>query len=117
MVEVMKIMVTSFKGPMHTVVHSVPPTLQQATANPRLHQRLLDSHRQVWVSLLRGHFSFLLLPGVCSVLFVHSKSLFLQSYVMSSSCLVRLMVTSSKRAYSISRSTAPRAPDPVAVHC
>ena len=33
---------------MHTLLHSVPPTLQQATASPRLHQRLLDTHRQVW---------------------------------------------------------------------
>ena len=37
---------------MHTLLHSVPPTLQQATADPRLHQRLLDTHEQVWVSLL-----------------------------------------------------------------
>ena len=27
MVEVMKKMVTSFKGPMHALLHSVPPTL------------------------------------------------------------------------------------------
>ena len=31
--------------------------------------------------------------------------------------MVRLMATSSKRAYSIPRSTAPRAPAPVTVHC
>ena len=37
---------------MHTLLHSVPPTLQQATADPHLHQRLLDTHRQVWVSLV-----------------------------------------------------------------
>ena len=62
MVEVMKIMVTSFKGPLHTLPHSVPLTLQQATTNPRLCWRLLDTHRQVWVSLLWGQ--FLLGPGV-----------------------------------------------------
>ena len=39
---------TSFKGPMHALLHSVPPTLQQVTTNPCLHQRLLDTHRQVW---------------------------------------------------------------------
>ena len=39
------------KGPRHALLHSVPPTLQQATADPRLHQRLLDTHGQVWVSL------------------------------------------------------------------
>ena len=37
---------------MHVLLHSVSPTLQQATTNPRLHWRLLDTHRQVWVSLL-----------------------------------------------------------------
>ena len=41
---------------MHTLLHSVPLTLQQATADPCLHQRLLDTHGQVWVSLLWGHF-------------------------------------------------------------
>jgi len=29
---------------MHTLSHSVPPTLQQATVDPRLHWRLLDTH-------------------------------------------------------------------------
>ena len=48
---------------MHVLLHSVPPTLQQATTDPRLHQRLLDTPRQVWVSLLWGHCSFLLGPG------------------------------------------------------
>ena len=48
MVEVMKIMVTSF---LHALLDSVPRSLQQATANPCLHWRLLDTHGQVWVSL------------------------------------------------------------------
>ena len=39
---------------MHALLRSVPLTLQQATANPRLCQRLLDTHGQVWVSLLWG---------------------------------------------------------------
>ena len=51
----------------------------QATVNPRLRWRLLDTHRQVWLSLLWGHCSFLLGPGVHKVLFVPAKSLFLQS--------------------------------------
>ena len=76
MVEVMKIMVTSFKrSHAHTVTLSAP-TLQQATVDPRLHWRLLDTHGQVWVSLLGGHCSFLLGPGAHKVLFVPSKSLF-----------------------------------------
>ena len=41
-------------------------------------QRLLDTHEQVWVSLLWGLCSFLLDPGVHEVLFVPSKNLFPQ---------------------------------------
>ena len=37
LVEVMKKMVTPSKGPMHSLLHSVPPTLQQATSGPHLH--------------------------------------------------------------------------------
>ena len=48
---------------MHALLHSVPPTLQQATTNPRLCWRVLNTHRQVWVSLWWGHCSFLLGPG------------------------------------------------------
>ena len=77
------------------------------TVDPCLCWRLLDTHRQVWVSLLWGHCSFLLGPGAYKVLFVTSKSLFPQSYVSSGSSVVGLMVTSSKRAYAISRYTAP----------
>ena len=108
----MKIMAPS-KGPMLALPHSVPPTLQQATADPRLHQRLLDTHGPVWVSLLWGHCSFLLGPGAHKVLLVPSKSLFPQSCVNSGSSMVGLMATSSKRAYAIPRSAAPRAPAPV----
>ena len=54
--------------------HSVPPTLQQATADPLLYQRLLDTQRQVWISLLWGHCSFLLGPGAHKVLFVPQES-------------------------------------------
>ena len=60
---------------------SVPLTLHQASANPCLRQRLLDTHGQVWVSLLWGHYSFLLGPGAHKVLFVPSKNLFPQSCV------------------------------------
>ena len=41
-----------------TLLHSVPLTLQQATTDPRLCQRLLDTQVQVWVSLLCAHCSF-----------------------------------------------------------
>ena len=43
------IMATSFRDSMHVNLHSLLPTLQQATTNPRLHWRLLDTPRQVWV--------------------------------------------------------------------
>ena len=86
---------------MYTLLHSVPPTLQQATADSRLHWRLLDTHGQVWVSLLWSHFSFILGPGAHKVLFVPSKSLFPQS--CSGSSMVGLMATSSKRADAIPR--------------
>ena len=76
MVAVMKIVVTVFKRTFHALSYSVPLTLQQVTVDSHLCQRLLDTHRQVWLSLLRGHCSFLLAPGVHKVLFVPSKSLF-----------------------------------------
>ena len=43
----MKIMVNSFKDPVYTLRHSVPWTLQWATAIPHLHKRLLDTHGPV----------------------------------------------------------------------
>ena len=61
------------------LLYSMPPAPWQATLNPHLCQRLLDTHRQVWLSILRGHCSFLLGPVVYKVLFVSSKSLFSQS--------------------------------------
>ena len=58
-------------------------------------------------------------PGswCAQLLSVSSKSLFPQSCVSSGGSVVGLMVTSSKRAYVIPRSAAPRAPAPAAVHC
>ena len=57
---------------MHVLLHSAPLTLQQATTNPRLHRRLLDTHRQVFCG---GHCSFLLGPCAQGSV-VPSKSLF-----------------------------------------
>ena len=85
MVEVRKTMVTSFKMSHACTAALSPPTLQQATADSRLHQMLLDTHGEVWVSLLWGHCSFLLGPGAHRVVFVPSKSLFPQSCVSSGS--------------------------------
>ena len=102
---------------MHALLHSVPLTLQQATPDPCLRWRLLDTHGQVWVSLLWGHCFFPLGPGAHKVLFVPSKNLFPQSCVSSGSSMVGLMATSSKKAYAIPRSAALRAPVPAAGHC
>ena len=107
--EVMKIMSPPSKSHMHALLHSVSPTLQQATTDPCLCRRLLDTHGQVWVSLLWGHCSFLLHPGAQKILFMPSQSLFPQSCVSSGGSILGLMATSSKGAYAIPRSTAPRA--------
>ena len=101
---------------MQALLHSLPPTLQQVTTELCLRWRLLDTHRQVWVSLLWGHCSFLLGPGAHKVLFVPSKSLFPQSCVSSGSSVVGLMVTSSKRAYATPKAAALRASVPAADH-
>ena len=54
--------------------------------------------------------------GMHKVLFVPFKSLFPQSCVNSGISIVGLIVTSSKRAYAIPMSAAPRAPPPAAGH-
>ena len=59
-------------GPVHALPHSLPPTLQQGTADPCLCWKF-------WVSLLWGRCSFLPGSGVHKVLFVPSSSLFPQS--------------------------------------
>ena len=89
MVEVMKIWRLPSKGPMHELLHSMPPTLQQASSEPHLCQRLLDTHGQVWVSLLWGHYSFLLGPGANKVLFVPSKTCLLRNLYADQEATVR----------------------------
>ena len=53
---------------------------------------------------------------VCRRFCLCPQSLFPQSCVSSGGSMVGLMVTSSKKAYTIPRSTAPRAPAPAADH-
>ena len=85
MVGVMAVMVNSFKRAYAStprlpgLLYSVPLTPRQATVSPHLCWRLLDTHRQVWLSLFWGHCSFFLSPGAHKVLFVPSQSLFPQS--------------------------------------
>ena len=67
-------MATSFKSTCaRTVVFSVPDPAAGRCG------RLLDPQRQVWLSLLWGHCSFLLAPGVYKVLLASSKSLYFPS--------------------------------------
>ena len=91
---------------MHVLLHSVSPTLQQATTDPHLCWRLLDTHRQVWVSLSWGHCSFLLGPGAQGSVCALQESIS-QSCVSSGSSMMGLMATSSKRAYAVPKSVAP----------
>ena len=109
MVEVMKKMLTSLKMSHHVLLQSMLPTLQQATTNPCLCWRLLDTHRQVsWGSLF-------LSPGSwCTRFHCAPHESISQSYVNSGRSMVELMVTASKRTYAI---RTPRAPVPVADHC
>ena len=117
MVEVMKIMVTSFKrSHAHTATLSAPDSAVGhcwPTPPP-------ETHGHSWASLGQSLVGSLLLsPGswctqvsVCAL--PESVSPVLFSSVGS---MVGLMATSSKRAYAIPRSTAPRAPAHEAVHC
>ena len=118
MVEVMKIMATSFKrSHAHTATLSAP---NPATGHLRS-MPLPETPGHFQASLGQSLVGSLLLsPGswwaqgfVCA----HPRVCFPQSCVSSGGSVVGLMATSSKRAYAIPRSTAPRAPDPVAVHC
>ena len=86
---------------------------------PSSHASARDSWtlRKVWFSVLWGHSFFLLGSGVHKVFIVPSKSLFPQSCISSGGSMVGLMAASSKRAYAIPRSAAPRAPSPMAGHC
>ena len=117
MVEVMKIMATSFKRSHAHTAELSAPTLSAGHHRP-MPPPVTAGHSQASLShLLWGHCSFLQGPGGHKVWLVPSKSLFPQSCVSSGGSMVGLMVTSSKRAYAIPRSTAPRASAPEAVHC
>ena len=70
----------------------------------RLFWELLDTHRQVGVSLWWGHCSFLLGPGAYKVLFVPSK------YLLPQSC--RSSVVKSQTQSQIPRGFSVPLPDP-----
>ena len=56
------------------MLQSVPLTLRQATVNPRLCQRLPNTHRQVWLKSLVGSLLLSLDPGTHKVLLVPSEN-------------------------------------------
>ena len=117
MVEVMKIMVTSFKRSCACTAALSAPDPAPGHCQHGLHWRLLDTHGHVGVSLLLGHCSCLLGPSAHKVLFLPSKSLLPQSCVGSGGSVVGLMATSSKKAYDIPRSAVLRTLVPAAGHC
>ena len=63
MVQMMKMMVTSFQRSRARTATLRAPTLQQAATDPCLPRRLLDTPGRVWVGLSWGPGSFLLGPG------------------------------------------------------
>ena len=93
---------------MHALLHSVPPSLKQATTKPCLHHMSgsVSCGATTPFSWVLVHTSFCLCPqeSVSPVLSSHGS-------------MVGLMVTSSKRTYAIPKSAAPRAPAHAAGHC
>ena len=76
MIGVMVVMATSFKRTYTRTVVGSTLIPQQNSVDTRLHLRLPSTHKQVRLSLLWDHCSFLLDPGVHKVLFVLSKGVF-----------------------------------------
>ena len=107
MLGAMRIMATAFKrSHACTAILSAPdPAAGHHQSMPPL--EVLDTHRQVWVSLLWGHCPWLPCPRAHKVFFVPSKSLFPQSCVSFGGSMVGLMVTASKRAYATPRVLHP----------
>ena len=116
MVEVMKIMVTSFKtshahtatlsAPNHAAGHRpTPPPETPGHSQASLGQSLMGS-------LLLSPKSWCTQGSVCTL-----QESVPQSCVSSGGSMVGLMVTSSKRAYATPKSAAPRALAPAAAHC
>ena len=109
MVEVMQIMAIFFKR-SHACSSACPEPCSRPPETPGHWQASLGQS-------LVGSLPFS--PGSWRTqgLFISFKSLLSLYCVSSGSSVVELMVTSSKRAFAIPRSTAPRAPAPAAVHC
>ena len=116
-VEVMKIMAASFKR-SHSFTAALSPS--DPAAGHRRPMPPLETPEHSWTCMGQSLVGSLLVsPGswcaqgsVCAL-----KSLFPQSCVSSRGSMLGLMATSSKRAYAIPKSAAPRAPAHAAGHC
>ena len=115
MVEVMKVMETSFKG---SDVCTAKLTAPNPAAGDHRPISLLETPGHSWASLGQSLVASLLLsPGSwCTQGSVCALQEFISQSCVSSGCsMMGLMATSSKR-YAIPKSASPRAPFPVAVH-
>ena len=111
MVEVMKIMQPPSKGPMYTLLHSVP---QPYSRPPPTYASAGDSCTLMCKS---GSVSFGVTAPffwvlVCTRFCVYPPRICFSALCKFGSSIVGLMATSSKRVYAILRSAEPRAPVP-----
>ena len=95
----------TLSAPNPVAGHHRPTPLPETPGHPQA----------IWGSLLWGHCSFLLGPGAQGSVCALQESIS-QSCVSSGSSIVGLIATSSKRAYPVPKSAAPRAPAPAADH-
>ena len=109
-------MATSFKSSQACTAALCPESCSRA---PSPHASTGDSWTPPGKSGQSLVGSLLLSPGSCwaqgSVCALQES--ISQSFVSSGGSMMRLMTTSSRRAYVIPRSAAPRAPAPAAGHC
>ena len=115
MVQMMKMMVTSFQRSRARTATLRAPTLQQAAADPHLpgDSWTLPGESGPVSCGVPAPFSWVLVHKVC----LCPPESVSQSWVSSHGSMVGLMATSFQRAYATPRSVAPRAPAPAAGHC
>ena len=114
MVEVMKIMATSFKRSHACTATLSAPSPAAGHHRPTPPQETPGHSQASLGQSLVG--SLLLSPGAQGSVCALQESVS-QSCISSGSSVVGLMATSSQRAYAIPKSAVPRAPVPVAGHC
>ena len=113
--EGMKLMATSFKSSHACTAALSAPSPAAGHRRPTPPLETPGHSQQVWASLLWGHCSFLLVL-LCTGFCLCPPRVCFPDCVSSGGSMVGLMATSSKRAYAIPKSAAPRAPAPAAVH-